>query len=89
VVFADNTTPSSEKCVKGRGCAWTYGLGFETLDQDAVEEGNEGFNRLEGSLGGLYGISRQHGPIKTDTLHTMRIRKAKREERKKQTRREI
>ena len=54
----------------------TYGLGFETLDQDAVEEGDEGFNRLEGSLGGLYGISRQHGPIETDTLHTMKIRKA-------------
>jgi hypothetical protein len=32
---------------------WTYGFGFETLHKDAVEEGNEGFDRFEGSLGSL------------------------------------
>jgi hypothetical protein len=32
----------------------TYGFRFETLDEDAVEEGDERLDRLEGSLGSLF-----------------------------------
>jgi hypothetical protein len=45
--------PFSSVCVRGKEGGRTYGLGFKALDEDAVEEGDEGPDGLEGSLGSL------------------------------------
>jgi len=36
-----------------QGMRRTYSLGLEALDQDAVEEGNDGLDRLESRLSSL------------------------------------